>query len=196
MLYLGLLERIRRIVAGYIDSLAKIAVKLKLTPGSICLLGLLSASISGCIMCIYGSSFLLYAGILILLSGFMDALDGAVARLTSRVSKFGAFLDSTVDRVEESIILSGIMLGGLCSIHVGLIALIGSFLTSYMRARAESIGINLAGVGLGERAERILILSFLTMIGYPDIAVIVVAVVATITSIQRFAYVYIRSRSL
>ncbi|MEM2739636.1 MAG: CDP-alcohol phosphatidyltransferase family protein [Candidatus Bathyarchaeia archaeon] len=191
-----MLERIRRIVAGYIDSVASIAVRLKLTPGSICLLGLLSALVSGLILYMYGSRLLLYASILILLSGFMDALDGAVARLTNRTSRFGAFLDSTVDRVEESIILGSVILGGLCDISVGLVALVGSLLTSYMRARAESIGVNLAGVGLGERAERILILGLLTMAGYPDIAIAVIAVITAITSIHRFLYVYVKSRSL
>jgi len=191
-----LLERIRGIVAVYIDSFASIAVKLKLTPTSVCLLGLLSATISGFILYIYGYKLLLYSSILILLSGFMDAMDGAIARLTGRSSRFGAFLDSTVDRIGESMILGGMILGGLCDKLIGFIALVGSFLTSYMRARAESIGISLAGIGIGERAERILILGFITMAGYPDLAVSIIAVISIATSIHRFLYVYANSRSL
>lgn len=171
-----MLERLRKIVTGYIDSIASTAVKLKLTPGFICLLGLIFASASGLILYLYGLRLCFYASLLILLSGFMDALDGAVARLTNKVSRFGAFLDSTADRVSESVMLGGIILGGLCDTLIGFIALVASFLTSYMRARAESIGINLAGVGIGERAERIIILGFLTMLGYPNLAVTMIAI--------------------
>jgi len=191
-----LLERLRKIIARCIDSIASIAVKLKLTPGFICLLGLLFALASGLILYLYGLRLCFYASLLILLSGFMDVLDGAVARLTNRVSRFGAFLDSTVDRVSESVMLGGIILGGLCDTLIGFVALVASFLTSYMRARAESIGINLAGVGIGERAERIIILGFLTMLGYPNLAVTVIAILSTITSTHRFLYVYVKSRRL
>jgi archaetidylinositol phosphate synthase len=191
-----LLERLRKIIARYIDSVASIAVKLELTPGFVCLLGLLFASASGLILYLYGLRLCFYASLLMLLSGFMDTLDGAVARLTNRASRFGAFLDSTVDRVSESMMLGGIILGGLCDTLIGFIALVASFLTSYMRARAESIGINLAGVGIGERAERIIILGFLTMLGYPNLAVTSIAILSTITSTHRFLYVYVKSRRL
>lgn len=134
-------------------------------------------------------------GVLLLISGFFDIVDGSVARITKQTSKKGAFLDSSFDKISEMVIFAGIAFGGLADPLWCLIALGISILVSYTRARAESLGVELKGIGVGERAERMLILAIIGMIPlYPSLpqtgmywAVIIVAIVAGITLIQRIA---------
>lgn len=135
-------------------------------------------------------------GVLLLISGFFDVIDGSVARITKQTSKKGAFLDSSFDKVSEVVIFAGIAIGNLASPFWCLLALGMSLLVSYTRARAESLGVELKGIGLGERAERMLILAIVGMIPLDLIvngetgmkwAVIIVSVVAGITLVQRIA---------
>lgn len=101
------------------------------------------------------------AGILILLSGGFDLLDGVVARNTGKVTKFGAFLDSVLDRYSDAALFLGIAIylsdSAINILLVGL-TLIGTFLISYARARAEGLGLT-CNIGLMERPERIILLS-------------------------------------
>jgi archaetidylinositol phosphate synthase len=130
-----------------------------------------------------------------LISGFFDIVDGSVARVTKQTSKKGAFLDSSFDKISEVVIFAGIALGGLADPFWCLAALGISILVSYTRARAESLGVELKGIGIGERAERMLIIAIIGMIPlnpvFPETgmywAVIIVAIVAGITLIQRIA---------
>lgn len=129
-------------------------------------------------------------GILLLISGFFDVIDGSVARATKQTSKKGAFLDSSFDKISEAIIFIGIAAGNLANPILCMIALSLSILVSYVRARAESLGVELKGIGIGERAERLLIIAIIGMvpvIGAMQWAVIVVSVVAGLTLIQRIA---------
>ena len=129
-------------------------------------------------------------GILLLISGFFDVIDGSVARATKQTSKKGAFLDSSFDKISETIIFIGIAAGNLANPILCMIALSLSILVSYVRARAESLGVELKGIGIGERAERLLIIAIMGMvpvIGAMQWAVIVVSVVAGLTLIQRIA---------
>lgn len=130
---------------------------------------------------------------MILVAGWFDIVDGAVARVTGRVSKRGAFLDSTLDRVAEVAIFMGILAGGLASPLMLLLALSLSLLVSYTRAKADSLGTSLSGVGIGERSERLLILAVASILGLADWGVILVAVIAGITFAER---TYRASRSL
>ena len=129
-------------------------------------------------------------GILLLISGFFDVIDGSVARATKQTSKKGAFLDSSFDKISEAILFIGIAAGNLANPILCMIALSLSILVSYVRARAESLGVELKGIGIGERAERLLIIAIMGMvpvIGAMQWAVIVVSVVAGLTLIQRIA---------
>jgi archaetidylinositol phosphate synthase len=133
--------------------------------------------------------------VLLLISGFFDMVDGSVARVTRRASKKGAFLDSSFDKISEVVIFGGIAFGDLASTFWCLVALGLSLLVSYTRARAESLGVELKGIGIGERAERLLILAIIGMIplhlALPQSgiywAVIIVSIVAGVTLIQRIA---------
>lgn len=127
-------------------------------------------------------------GVLLLISGFFDMIDGSVARATGKTSRKGAFLDSTFDKIAESLIFVGLAAGGLANPVWAMLALAMSLLVSYTRARAESLGVELKGIGIGERAERLLILAIIGMVPHPDAltwATIVVTVVAGITLAQR-----------
>lgn len=129
-------------------------------------------------------------GIFLLVSGFFDIVDGSVARITKRMSNKGAFLDSVFDKISEVIIFGGIALGQLADSFWCLVALGLSLLVSYTRARAESLGGKLKGIGIGERAERLLIIVIIGMIPVREAmqwAVIIVSIVAGITLAQRMA---------
>jgi archaetidylinositol phosphate synthase len=129
-------------------------------------------------------------GVLILLSGFCDIVDGSVARITNQTTRKGAFLDSSFDKIGEIVIFAGIAYGKLADPLLCLVALGMSLLVSYTRARAESLGAKLRGVGIGERAERMLIIAIIGMIPVREAmewAIIIVSIVAGITSVQRIA---------
>ncbi|MFW9874705.1 MAG: CDP-alcohol phosphatidyltransferase family protein [Candidatus Thorarchaeota archaeon] len=96
--------------------------------------------------------------IFLFITEFFDQLDGVVARLQGP-TKLGAFLDSTLDRIGDFFLFTGVILGRYVSIEIGIIVIIGAFLTSYTRAKIEALGIdNLYGVGLIERTDRVPIL--------------------------------------
>lgn len=158
-------------------------------------LGLIASIIAAVV---YGSAFIFdYAysyyfsfigGLFLLLSGFFDLVDGCVARRVKEASKKGAFLDSIFDKVSESIVFMGIAVGTLASPLSCIVALTSSLLVSYVRARSESLGISLQGIGIGERAERLLLLAVIGMLpiqGSVQWAVIIVSIVASFTLVQR-----------
>jgi archaetidylinositol phosphate synthase len=133
-----------------------------------------------------------FASIMLLISGFFDIVDGSVARVSKRSSSRGAFLDSNFDKISEALIFIGIAIGGLSSPILAMIALSTSILVSYIRARAESLGIELKGVGIGERAERLLILSicgFIPISGSIQWGIIIIIILSSFSFIQRFWFV-------
>ncbi len=144
---------------------------------------------------VYGLNFefsLIIGGIFLLISGFFDIVDGQVARVSKKTSKKGGFLDSVFDKIAEVAIFLGILIGGYAQPHWILVAITLSLLVSYTRARAESLGIKLQGVGIGERAERLLVIAIIGIIGgifqmteFMEYAIYIVIVISGITLIQR-----------
>ncbi|MCS7105343.1 MAG: CDP-alcohol phosphatidyltransferase family protein [Thermofilaceae archaeon] len=102
---------------------------------------------------------------LLLLTAFLDVLDGYVARRTGLETKFGAFLDSTADRVSDTMYTIALMVCGVIDPLLTLIFISSEYLVSYTRARAEGLGVRLAGVGLMERGERVLAKAFILTLG-------------------------------
>ncbi len=136
----------------------------------------------------YSSSGLtggIVGGVLVLAAGWFDIVDGAVARVTGKSSRRGAFLDSTLDRVAEVALFSGILLGGYASPILVLVALSLSLLVSYTRAKGDALGVALSGVGIGERSERLLALAVLSILGLVFWGVVVVTVAALFTFLER-----------
>jgi len=153
----------------------------------------------------YGQGQIRAGGVLLLLSGIVDTLDGAVARANQMVTKFGAFYDSTLDRVGDGATFMGIAMYLLQAPDVAyrsvavatcMVAIIASLIVSYARARAEGLGLDCT-VGIAQRAERIVGLGVISVVvGAGPHALVLEAVVALlavasiITVIQRFVYVY------
>jgi archaetidylinositol phosphate synthase len=134
----------------------------------------------------------IFASILLLISGFFDIVDGSVARVMKKSTTKGAFLDSNFDKISEALIFIGIAIGGLSNPILAMTALSISILVSYLRARAESLGIELKGVGIGERAERLLILSICGFIPISESiqwGVIIIILISGFSFLQRFRYV-------
>ncbi len=134
-----------------------------------------------------------FAGAVMLVAGLFDALDGAVARESNRISRFGAFLDSTVDRFSESAVFAGILFYYASEtrpfeVLLAAAAMTFSLLTSYTRARAEGLDVD-CEVGILERAGRVVILSLSAISGFLTVGMILVAVGALITTLQRIFHV-------
>jgi archaetidylinositol phosphate synthase len=145
-------------------------------------------------------SYLVIAVVLLLASGYCDALDGALARLHNETSVVGGFLDSLLDRYVDASVYCGLIVGGLCDAFWGLLALIGSLLTSYARARSEAADIPMETVGVVERAERLIIIvlaSLLSIIWIDAIrwSIILLAVATNITVLQRVLYFFNKAGS-
>ena len=132
---------------------------------------------------------LIFGGALLLASGFFDVVDGQVARVTNRTSKKGEYLDSVSDKIAEAAVFFGILVGGHADPTLVFLALSLSLLVSYARAKSDAIGVRLAGIGIGERAERLLVLALVGMAGFMEYAVIIVAAIAAVTLIQRLVVV-------
>ena len=153
----------------------------------------------------YGLGHVRMGGLILLLSGIADTLDGQVARGGAMVTKFGAFYDSTLDRVGDGATFIGIGAYLLMAPDVAyrvpavilcMVAILSSLLVSYARARAEGLGID-CKVGIAQRAERVLALGVASLlVGAGPRALVLegivalLAVASTITVVQRFVYVY------
>jgi len=137
---------------------------------------------------IYGMNMefaLIIGGVVLLVAGFFDIVDGQVARVSQKITKSGGFLDSVFDKIAEVAIFLGILVGGFAEPYLVFLAITFSLLVSYTRSRAESLGIKLQGIGIGERAERLLVIAIIGIIGFMEYAVIIVIIIAGITFIQR-----------
>jgi CDP-diacylglycerol--glycerol-3-phosphate 3-phosphatidyltransferase len=144
----------------------------------------------------------LWAGALMLIFSALDLLDGALARKTGTVTKFGAVFDSVLDRISEAAVLGGLLFhyteagGHTQEIVLCYAAIVGSIMVSYVRARAEGEGLTLRE-GLFTRAERVLVLGGALIIGHGVVlwALWVLAVLSHVTAAQRVATVWQRLRS-
>lgn len=196
------LAEYRKIAARRItEPLKTVLIKSRLKPNTLTWLALaISIIAAGTI----ATNHLLIGGFLVLLSGLFDILDGALSRLTNQATRFGALLDSTFDRISDAVLLLGLLVlylmsGSTIEMVLIFLALVGSFLTSYVRARAEGLGIN-CPVGLFTRAERVIILALGLLLNplYEFsifIALLLVVVLGFVTVGQRLIYVWQQTKS-
>ncbi|MBI2886669.1 MAG: CDP-alcohol phosphatidyltransferase family protein [Chloroflexi bacterium] len=138
------------------------------------------------------------AGWLSLLGSGLDMLDGALARATNQATRFGALLDSTLDRYGEAFLLGGVFLsasgqGAVEEQTLVLLALLGSLMVSYVKARAEGLGYS-CDVGLLTRPERVVVLGVGLITGLVVPALAIVAVLANLTAVQRLLHVWHEAR--
>jgi len=183
------LNRYRESVRGYLEAIVRPLAKAGVTPNQITVVGLL-ISLAGAYLFYRGEQ--LTAAVVLLVGSLIDALDGTLARLTGKTSRFGAFLDSTFDRISDGAVLFGIALGNLVDWRVAFIAFMGSYLVSYERCRAELAGSGRLAIGIAERAERLLIIIITALFGHVEYGVYAVAVLAWITVFQRLYATYQR----
>ena len=184
------LAEIRRSIGYRIaNPVVGILSRSKLNPNALTLVGL--AINIGAAFLVALSHFLL-GGVLVLVSGLFDLLDGALARFTKQTTKFGAILDSTADRVSEAAILCGLLIwymaeGSKIEVLLVFAVLIGSFLVSYIRARAEGMGLE-CQIGLFTRAERVIVLAVGLLVNQVFIALCILVVFVYVTVAQRLIY--------
>jgi CDP-diacylglycerol---glycerol-3-phosphate 3-phosphatidyltransferase len=139
-----------------------------------------------------GQGRLRVGAVLLALAGLFDFFDGSLARLANSVSAFGAFLDSVVDRYSDLVVLLGVVLyyhraADTAGVFLTMVALVGTIMTSYTKARAQSIGLA-CEVGLVERPERLILLIAGAAFNLLTPAVIALAVLANVTALQRIFY--------
>jgi archaetidylinositol phosphate synthase len=189
-----------------LTSQANAAHKIGLTPNRISIIGFilaLASAVSYALTTPQTLWLLILAVVFLLASGFCDTLDGIVARTFQQATVFGGFFDSVLDRYADAAVYAAIIIAGLVNpvwgpvwgSAWGLAALAGSMMVSYTRARAEAAGIKMESVGLAERAERMLILAAVSIIGFfwlPALGygIALLAVLSNLTVIQRALHVY------
>jgi archaetidylinositol phosphate synthase len=188
------LNKFRKSLQPILEKIGFLFSSIGLSPNTLSLIGFIITIISSIIFGINTLkldptiNFSAIASLLLLAGGFFDVIDGSVAKITKTTSRKGAFIDSTLDKISETIIFLGIAIGGFANPILCLLAVSSSLLVSYIRSRAETFGIDLSGVGFGERAERILILVVMGLLPIPhslEYGVIIVIGISIITIIQR-----------
>ena len=175
----------RQALSTYIEQpVAAALAKLGVSPNAVTLAGLVGAAVSAYLI----SQGVMWAGGLVMLfAGVLDLFDGALARATAQDSPFGALLDSVIDRISEIIVLLGLLIyyasiGSVEGSVLVYLAVAGSVMVSYLRARSEGLGIE-CKVGIMTRPERVAALGFGLIIGHwlPLIIPIVLAIIALLT---------------
>jgi CDP-diacylglycerol--glycerol-3-phosphate 3-phosphatidyltransferase len=179
-----------------LDSIGGFAGRLGFSPNAITLLGLAGA-LFGALLLALGS--IRVGGLVILLSGALDGLDGALARLQGKTSKFGAFLDSTCDRWSELFLFGGLTVyfavdADGFGVVLTFAAAVGSVMVSYVKARAEGLGLE-CKVGLLTRMERYLVLCPALLLDLPLWGVGLVALLGNFTALQRMWHVRNQTRA-
>ena len=196
------LSKAREAVAYYLtEPVVRLLARTFITPSIITWFGFFLA-VGAAVLVTLGHLFA--AGFLVLIAGFFDMLDGAMARRTNRTTRFGAVLDSTLDRLSEAILLLGIIVlyvrgGFIVGILLAGVALPSSLLVSYIRARAESLGLE-CEVGLFTRAERTIVLALGLLLSQIDYAFLVIALAIIVafsffTIGQRLIYVWQQTKT-
>ena len=175
--------------------LVPVISRLKLTPDAMTVTGIIFNLAAAVII---GFGHLFIGGIVFLLAGLFDMLDGALARYMGKTSKFGALFDSTSDRLTEAaLFISFIFITGVgvwpynvtWELVLIFLALTGSFLTSYIRARAEGLKIECT-VGIFTRPERVIVMALGLFLNLVFVALAIVTVLSFITVGQRFIHVW------
>jgi CDP-diacylglycerol--glycerol-3-phosphate 3-phosphatidyltransferase len=181
-----LTDRVRQWSQGILDPIADLLAKTGVSPNVVTFIGFLLMVLVGVVI---SQGYLLAAGILLILAAVFDAFDGALARKLDRVTRFGAFFDSTLDRFSEAAVFLGILIyfqnqGAGTEVILAYLAIIGSLMVSYTRARGEGLGISIRG-GLLSRLERMVIVMIGLILSQLTIALWILAPLTNFTAVQR-----------
>ncbi|MDQ4034790.1 MAG: CDP-alcohol phosphatidyltransferase family protein [Chloroflexota bacterium] len=191
--------KVKESARGVLAPVVRLAIALHLTPNTITVIGLLFTIVASAMV---AGGWLLLGAAVLTAGSLLDAVDGALARAQGGGTAFGSFLDSTLDRASEAILYVGIAIWFMNNLPEPVVpvlavflALAGSFLVSYARARAEGIGLE-ASVGLAPRTERLVLVIAgvaLAGLGYAPILISILgllAVLTVVTVIQRIWHVW------
>ena len=182
---------LRKFFKGIIDPIAGFLLNIGLKPNMITALGFILALVSAWLIAI---GKIQIAGLVLLVGAPLDVIDGSMARKLGEPSRYGALLDSVVDRYSELVVLGGLLLyfmdtGNIIGMLLVFLSAVGSVMVSYVKARAEALNFS-AKVGILTRVERMIIMVIFLIIGQPIIALWIIAILANFTAIQRMVFVY------
>lgn len=191
---------IRKNLSQYLTlPIVKLLARTPVTPNVVTITGFLVTVVAAVFI---ATGDLFTGGLVVLAAGFLDMLDGALARQTNRTTRFGAVLDSTLDRLSEAALMLGILVIFVQrqmvaeSLLVG-ITLVGSLMVSYLRARVEGLGID-CKVGLFTRAERVIVLALGLLLSQFSfalvVALVIIAFFSFFTAGQRLFHAYYHTR--
>jgi len=182
---------LRKVFKGIIDPIAGFFLKIGLKPNHITALGFILAAVSAWLIAI---GRIQIAGLVLLVGAPLDVIDGSMARKLGETGRYGALLDSVVDRYSELVVLGGLLLyfmdiGSITGMLLVFVSAAGSVMVSYVKARAEALNFN-AKVGILTRVERMIVMVICLLIGMPIIALWIIAILANFTAFQRMIFVH------
>ena len=171
------------------DPLARALLRARVRPNHLTMVGLVVSILAAWAL---SQGQLRIGAVLLALAGLFDFFDGSLARLANSVSTFGAFLDSVADRYSDLVVLLGVVLYyhraiDTTGVFLTMVALVGTIMTSYTKARAQSIGVA-CDIGLIERPERLIVLIAGATFNVLTPAMIALAVLTNVTALQRILY--------
>lgn len=184
-------QKARDISRPTLEAIARNLAKWNISPDAVTYLGLV-LTVGVAVLAALGE--IRWAGVAYVVAAVCDALDGTLARVSGKGSRFGAFLDSSIDRFEESIVFLGLsihyaLVGGLWEIPLLLVVTVGSLMVSYTRARAEGLGVA-CKVGFMTRVPRVAIMIVGMILDQVLIALILLAVTTLYTTFHRMIHVW------
>lgn len=190
-----LTQRTQDWARGMARRAAQIFVRTPITPNMLTIFGfLLNCGVAAFLI----TGHLVAGGVMVIVAGLFDMLDGALARISNRMSSFGAFLDSVVDRYSEAVVLLGLLLyyyfqhstDTVVEVVLIYVVLVGSFMISYARARAGALHVH-NEVGIMARPERIILLAIGLLFPFTLIWILwILAILTQFTALQRIVYVW------
>ncbi len=186
-----MIGKYREKIEKYFEPLMPLLTRFGITPNILTGLTL----VFGLIACYYYAiDSEVIGGIMLFISASLDVIDGSLARFLKNPTSLGSFIDSVLDKIVEGLVFVGIIIGGITGFLGipgfiwGTLALHSSIMVSYTRAKLDALGIENTGIGIGERAERILIIVFFSLINNVSIGVMLVVFLAYFTMFQRMWY--------
>jgi len=181
-----LTDRVRQWSRDIINPIVRLVSRTGISPNGVTVIGFVLMAVVGLVL---SQGYLRLAGVLLIVAAFFDAIDGALARMQDRVTSFGAFFDSSLDRYAEAAVFLGILIyflrqGASTEVILTFITIVGSLMVSYTRARGEGLGVSIRG-GLLSRLERIAILIVLLLLNQLTLALLILAPLTNLTALQR-----------
>jgi CDP-diacylglycerol--glycerol-3-phosphate 3-phosphatidyltransferase len=186
-----MLSGIKHNAKSLAETIARALARTGVSPTQLTFIGF---ALNVAVAAVLAAGLLPLGGALLLAAGAFDTLDGALARVAKRATTFGAFLDSTLDRYSEAALLLGLLYdasrrGDVAVSVATYVAIVGSLLVSYCRARAEGLGLD-CEVGIAPRPERVVALGVGLLVGLELPVLILLALITQVTAVQRILHVY------